>query len=126
MNMTSVSRFLFIFCFISPTFADDVAGFWKHNEHPVWIEISLKGGSGTIVRNDKFPEREGRQMLKDVTAHKSKKNQWSAEAYVEKMQKFVTSEITLPTENRMLLKGKVGFFSRTTEWLRVDGVARRD
>ena len=51
--------------------ADDIAGFWKHSEEPGWIEIRLDEGTGTVLRNDKFPERVGREILKDLTADDS-------------------------------------------------------
>jgi len=31
-------------------------------------------------------------------------------------------EVSLPEAGRMLLKGKVGFMTRTVEWLRVDNI----
>ena len=43
----------------------DINGFWKHAEEPGWIEISLADGNGTVVRNEKFPERVGRDGLND-------------------------------------------------------------
>ena len=48
---------LFVVTLVS---AQDIAGFWQHAEEPGWIEISLATGTGTVVRNDKFPERAGR------------------------------------------------------------------
>jgi len=37
--------------------AEDVAGFWAHPEMPVWIDVSLVGGTGVAVRNDDRPDR---------------------------------------------------------------------
>ncbi|MFT5033298.1 MAG: hypothetical protein ACI9OO_001230, partial [Bacteroidia bacterium] len=34
--------------------------------------------------------------------------------------KYVEADISLHDTNRMRFKGRVGFFSRSTEWLRVD------
>jgi len=67
------SCLLFICFFMSPAFSEDIAGFWKHAEHPVWIEMSLKDASGTVVRNDKFPERIGRKTVKDIKSDASEK-----------------------------------------------------
>ncbi|MFT5033625.1 MAG: hypothetical protein ACI9OO_001558, partial [Bacteroidia bacterium] len=81
------SCLLFTFFFMSPAFSEDIAGFWKHAEHPVWIEMSLKDGSGTVVRNDKFPERVGRTIVKDIKSDKSEKDLWRAQIYIEKLEK---------------------------------------
>ena len=43
----------------------DISGFWKHVKAPVWIDIQLEEGSGTVVCNDKFPDRVARNILKD-------------------------------------------------------------
>ncbi|TDG13373.1 hypothetical protein E2F43_07475 [Seongchinamella unica] len=47
------------------TLASDISGIWKHADEPGWIEISLEQGIGTVVRNDQFPERVGREILID-------------------------------------------------------------
>ena len=57
-------------------FAEDISGFWKHSEEPGWIEISLDEGKGTVIRNDKFPERVGREILKDLRADDSEQGLW--------------------------------------------------
>ena len=36
---------------------EDVAGFWAHLEMPVWVEVSLVGGTGVAVRNDDCPDK---------------------------------------------------------------------
>ncbi len=120
--MSRFSCLLLITCLASPAIGEGIAGFWKNAEHPVWIEILPEEGIGTAVRNDKFPERAGRQILKEVVPDKSRPNLWHAQVYIETMEKYLKAEISLPAENRMLLEGKVGFFSRSSEWLRVDAV----
>ena len=37
--------------------AEDVAGFCAHPEMPVWIDVSLVGGTGVAVRNDDRPDK---------------------------------------------------------------------
>ena len=61
---------------VPPAFADDISGFWKHAEEPGWIEINLEEGKGTVVRNDKYPERVGREILKDLQADSSEQGLW--------------------------------------------------
>ena len=103
----------------------DISGFWKHVKAPVWIDIQLEEGSGTVVRNDKFPDRVGRNILKDLQADKSKQDEWHGLIYVEKLGDYKDVEIALLEANQMLFKGRVGFISRTVEWVRVDEIPTR-
>jgi uncharacterized protein (DUF2147 family) len=105
--------------------SEDISGIWKHEKNPAWIEIRLDGGSGTVVRNDKFPDRVGRKVLKDLQADKSKQGLWHGLIYAEKLGEYKDVEISLPEDGRMLIKGKVGFMSRTVEWVRVDKIPAR-
>jgi uncharacterized protein (DUF2147 family) len=100
----------------------DISGFWKHVKGPVWIEIRLEEGGGTVVRNDKFSDRVGRKILKDLQADKSKQGLWHGLIYAEKLGEYKDVEVSLPEADRMLFKGKVGFMSRTVEWVRVDKI----
>ena len=106
--------------FTPMTFSADISGIWKHEKNPAWIEIRLEDGSGTVVRNDKFPDRMGRTILNDLQADKSKKGLWHGVIYVEKLGEYKDVEISLPEADQMLIKGRVGFMSRTVEWVRVD------
>ena len=101
--------------------ATDIAGTWKHAEMPVWIEIRLDQGEGIVVRNNKFPEREGQVFIKEI---KAKQDAWTGLAYIRKLEAFKTVEITLSDSGTMQLTGKVGFFSRTVEWLPADSTAQ--
>ena len=113
----------FMFLLVAPlAFADDINGFWKHPDEPGWIEIRLEEGKGTVVRNDKFPERVGRDFVKDLKVDGSEENLWSGLVYAEKLGEYKKAEISLPEPDRMEFKVKVGFMSRTVEWVRVDEV----
>jgi uncharacterized protein (DUF2147 family) len=102
--------------------AADISGFWKHADEPGWIEVSLEQGKGTVVRNDKFPERVGREILKDLVADDSQQGRWKGQIFAEKLGEYKDAEITLAEPGRMEIKVKVGFMSRTVEWQRVDEV----
>jgi hypothetical protein len=102
--------------------ADDISGFWKHTEEPGWIEISLEQGKGTVVRNDKFPERVGRELLKDLVEDDSQQGLWRGLVYAEKLGEYKDAEVTLPEPNRMRIKVKIGFMSRTFEWEHVNAM----
>jgi hypothetical protein len=104
------------------SFAGDISGFWKHADEPGWIEINLEEARGMVVRNDKFPERVGREIVKDLKADDSERNLWRGQVYAEKLGEYKKAEISLPQPDRMAFKVKVGFMSRTIEWVRVDKV----
>lgn len=106
----------------SQAIAQDIAGFWKHADEPGWIEISLEEGKGTVVRNDKFPERVGREILKDLVKEEPKQGLWRGQIYAEKLGEYKDAEITLAEPDRMTIKVKVGFMSRTVEWQRVEAI----
>ena len=106
--------------FLAPlVIAEDIDGFWKHSDEPGWIEIRLSEGKGTVVRNDKFPERLGREIVKDLEADDSEENLWLGQVYAERLGEYRKAEISLPEPDRMEFKVKVGFMSRTVLWRRV-------
>jgi len=117
-----IRRVLFTFSllFAPLTFSAEVSGVWKHTENPAWIEIRLEEGSATVVRNDKFPERIGREILKEIKASDAKENVWHGLFYIETLGEYKRVEISLSDTERLLITGKVGFISRTAEWLRAD------
>ena len=102
--------------------ADDISGFWKHVDEPGWIEISLDDGKGTVVRNDKFPERVGRELLKDLVPADDAEETWLGQVYAEKLGEYKDAEITLADPELMKIKVKIGFISRTLEWQRVENL----
>ncbi|MEH6552369.1 MAG: hypothetical protein V7744_20530 [Pseudomonadales bacterium] len=112
--------------FTSLAFSADISGIWKHAQNPAWIEIQLEEGSGTVARNDKFPDRVGRKILKDLQADQSKQGLWHGLIYAEKLGEYKDVEVSLPEADRMLIKGKVGFISRTVEWVRLEKIPARE
>lgn len=118
------SRIFVVAAFLAApcAFAGDVSGFWKHAEEPGWIEINLDEGKGTVVRNDKFPDRVGREILKDLKVDGSEQGLWTGQIYAEKLGEYKDAEITLAEPDLMTIKVKVGFMSRTVEWQRVEAV----
>ncbi len=106
--------------FSSPlVWAADISGFWKHADEPGWIEVSLDEGKGTVVRNDKFPERVGRELLKDLVAEDGEEGVWRGQVYAEKLGEYKDAEIRLSEPDLMQIKVKLGFINRTVEWRRV-------
>ena len=120
--MNRITLFLCALLVAPLSLAGDISGVWKHAEEPGWIEISLDEGKGTVVRNDKFPERVGREIVKELQADGSKENLWRGQVYAEKLGEYKDAEISLKEPDLMQFKVKVGFMSRTIEWVRVDAV----
>lgn len=102
--------------------AQTIDGLWKHSEEPGWIQVSLDEGKGTVVRNDRFPERVGREILKDLRPDDAESDLWSGQVYAERLGEYRDARISLPEPDRMKIKVKVGFISRSVEWLRVDEI----
>jgi len=103
-------------------FAGDISGYWKLTTEPGWIEINLKQGKGVVARNDKFPERVGREFLKNLVARDSEEGPWQGQIFIERLGEYKDAEISMAKPDRLNIKVKLGFMSRTLEWHRVDTV----
>ncbi|MBT3623976.1 MAG: DUF2147 domain-containing protein [Gammaproteobacteria bacterium] len=107
---------------MSQAFAGDISGYWKLTTEPGWIEINLKQGKGVVARNDKFPERVGREFLKNLVARDSEEGPWQGQIFIERLGEYKDAEISMAKPDRLNIKVKLGFMSRTLEWHRVDTV----
>jgi hypothetical protein len=105
-------------------FAAGIAGVWKHAEEPGWIEIRMEDGvgTGTVVRNDVYPERVGREIAKGLVADASEGALWRGQVYAERLGEYKDAEVSLPAPDKMRFKVKVGIMSRNVDWIRVDNV----
>ena len=108
--------------FSSQVSAQDLSGFWKHESEPAWIEVELDAGTATVVRNDRFPERVGRTILKDLAADGSDDGLWKGQIYAERLGDYKNAEVRLASPERMEITVKVAFRSRTLGWDRVEEV----
>jgi len=102
--------------------AESIDGSWQHADEPAWITITLDQGTGVVVRNDKYPERVGRELLKDLQADDTQADVWRGQVYVERFGEYKDAQITLNAQDQMQITVKVGFISRTVEWTRVQDV----
>lgn len=104
--------------------AEDLAGFWKHADEPGWIEITVEEevGRAVVVRNDVYPERVGRQILKDLRADDKHDGLWRGQVYADRLGEYKDAEISSREPGQMEIKVKVGFISRTVDWVRVESV----
>ena len=104
--------------------AGDIAGIWKHADEPAWIEIRMEDGvgTGTVVRNDVYSERVGRELLKGLAADEHEEALWRGQVYAERLGEYKDAEILLAEPDSLQIKVKVGFISRTVDWVRVDEI----
>ena len=103
--------------------AENIAGVWKHAEEPGWIEITLEEGrgTGTVLRNDKFPERVGRKILKGLQP--VGEGEWHGQVYAERMGEYRDVKVLLVAPDKMHFEVKVAFITRTLEWVRSDAAS---
>lgn len=120
MRMIQSVLFLCILLSTSLALSADISGTWKHVKKPIWIEIKMEQCDGIVVRNDKFPERLGNTFVKDLKADKSKQELWHGKVYIRKLEDYKDVEISLSETGIMQRTGKVGFLSRTVEWVCTD------
>ena len=107
-------------CLASATLsAADLAGYWQHEEEPAWIEIRFEDGvgTGTVRRNDTYPDRVGRILLRALEAGEEA-DSWRGQVYAERFEEYKNAEISLPEPDQMQIRVKVGFMSRTITWTR--------
>ena len=101
--------------------ASDLSGFWQHPRDPVWLDVNEALGTGIAVRNDNDPSSVGFAVLKEVVAG-PKSGQWSGQVYVPQLGDYTQVTVTLPDENTLKMKVKIGFISRSVEWAKVASV----
>lgn len=104
--------------------ASDLAGMWKHDDEPVWVEISFDGdtASGTVLRNDNKPDAVGAVFLKNVQGEDGVTGPWKGQVYAQALEEFKDAEISLPAADAMKIKVKLGFISRSVTWSRIESV----
>ena len=104
--------------------AGDIVGIWQHADEPAWIEIRMEDGvgKGTVVRNEVYPERVGRELLQDLAADEHEEALWRGQVYAERLGEYKDAEILLAEPDSLQIKVKVGFMSRTIDWVRVDEI----
>ena len=106
----------------------DIAGLWKAEDGPGWIEITVVDGVGSAVvrRNDNFPERVGTQLGRNIIPDPEAAGEWKAELYAQRLEEYREGTITLPEENQMTMTVKVGFLNRSIDWQRVDALPENE
>ena len=77
-----------------------IAGIWKHESESGWINIDVVEATGTIVANEKFPERIGEVFLQDLAPDDSGEG-WIAQIYVRQLDAFRPAKLSMPETNKL-------------------------
>jgi hypothetical protein len=106
-----------------PTFAlaSDLAGFWQPDEKPVWVEIAFVDGvgTGTVRRHDGNPDAVGFALIRELRPAQEA-GSWQGEIWAEQFKEYKQATFTSPSKDDMTVKVKVGFLSRTVQWMRAE------
>ena len=95
MKVSTIIAFVSILLLAAPDLAADIAGVWKVDNQPAWIEIIIDGDTtiGTVARHDSRPQAVGRVMLKDV--RQVEDNVWQGQIYAARLDSFRDARIEL-------------------------------
>ena len=118
-NLKNVITVVFMTLFSITNYAQsqsEVAGDWVVGKQNTVIKIEQNDGiyCGTIISSDNPKAEIGKLMVKDL---KLKKGKWKGKTYSPKPKEWYDAEF-IPKENTLDVKIKVGFFSKTIEWVR--------
>jgi uncharacterized protein (DUF2147 family) len=107
-----------------PAFAEDLDGFWKIDDQPVWMEIHPDGdsSSGTVRRNDRNPEAVGLTLLQALSTVAGETRTWAGQIFAARLGEYRDAEITLAEPERLEITVKAGFRGRTIGWTRVETI----
>ncbi len=92
-------------------------GVWQTGVDNTKIETYQKDGAmfGKIISSDNPKAKTGTDILRNF---KKNGDSWEGQLYAVKRDKLVNA-IIIPTQNKLLIKLSVGFFSKNLEWLKV-------
>jgi uncharacterized protein (DUF2147 family) len=94
----------------------DIAGEWVVGKQNTVVKIEQNDGiySGTIISSDNSKAEIGKLMVKDL---REKNGKWKGKTYSPKRKEWYDAAF-IPKNNSLDIKIKVGFFSKTIEWVR--------
>jgi len=130
MNLSALNVFCagilttILFWVMTPVMASEVdllAGIWKQTGKDIWLEIKFDQaeGTGRVIRNDKRPESVGKPLLTELTSSAGE-GKGEGLMYVPQTKSRHRATLTLAGAKGMTMKVKVGFMSKTVDWLRVE------
>jgi uncharacterized protein (DUF2147 family) len=94
----------------------DVVGEWVVGKQNTLVEIEQHDDiyTGKIISSDNTKVKIGKLMVKEL---KKVKGKWKGKVYSPKRKEWYDAEF-IPKENMLNIKIKVGFFSKTIEWIK--------
>ncbi len=108
--------------------ASELSGTWKHDEQPVWVQISNQDDviSGIFLRHDVKPELNGKAFIKQFSLDPKDPSQLKGLVYAARLKEFKAAEITQENVDAFTLtvRVKMGFIKRTviSNWSRSEDV----
>ena len=105
-----------------------LVGIWKHDEQPVWVEISNQDDviSGIFLQHDLKPQLNEKVFIKQFTHNPKASSQLKGLVYATRLKEFKAAEINQKSADAFVLTAtvKVGFIKRTvvSNWSRSEGV----
>ena len=106
----------------APSLAASIAGWWKIDDQPAWIEISVDPetamGVGIVRRHDIRPQAVGRVILKD--ARLVDDGVWKGQIYAARLDDFRDASIETSGADSLAIHVRAGIMRRTVSWSRAE------
>lgn len=111
--------FILATLFVHTASAAELAGLWKNDNNPVWMEITVSEdavATGTLTRNEQNPAAVGRVILKSLVADREADHLWRGQVFAARLGEFRDAQVQVVDGQRLEITVKVGFMSRTVGW----------
>jgi uncharacterized protein (DUF2147 family) len=97
-----------------------LAGFWKHEDKLVVVEMKPVDGlvQGIVASNSEKPDSVGKRLFRDL-AFKADDKQWQGRIFVLKLGEEKDVTVVLQTPDQFKMTVKLGLFSKKVIWNRV-------
>lgn len=94
----------------------EVVGEWIVGKQNTIVKIEQQDNlySGKVISSDNSNAKMGRLMVKEL---KQTKETWKGKVYAPKRKEWFNATF-IPHKNKLEVKIKAGFFSKTIEWLK--------
>ncbi|MGI9325663.1 MAG: DUF2147 domain-containing protein [Pseudomonadales bacterium] len=113
--------FLFTTLIAHTASAAELAGLWKNDNEPIWMEIAVAEdalATGTVTQNERNPSAVGRVILKSLVSDREVDNLWRGQVFAARLGEFRDAQVRVVDDQRLEITVKVGFMSRTVRWTR--------
>jgi hypothetical protein len=99
--------------------ANDIAGLWKNDNDPIWMEIFWAEdavATGTVSRNERNSDAVGQVLLKALVRDPAEDMLWRGQVFAARLGEFRDAEVRLLDGRHLEITMKLGFMSRTVGW----------